>query len=210
MIGRKQRFLCDQCGDKIRFLDPDLFRVKNNVKENTAIRVWQRQGLSFDDLIAAFAYRDEMREAVLRFKYSGRAEYRDFFSAALWSFAKERIREWKADLIVPVPADARRERERGYNQAELLARGISRISGIKEEKKLLIRNRHTKPQSGLEARRRKENIAGAFSCDRGNAAGQRIILVDDIITTGSTLNEAACVLKAAGASKVFALCLCAD
>lgn len=199
--------VCDHCVPKIRFLDPECFSAPKGTEEEP-IRRYRAVGHDYDDFAAAFEYKDEMRESVLRFKYSGRAEYADFFCAALWAFTKKQVNSWHADLIIPVPGDAGRMRERGYNQAELLARGISRLSGIPEDTGMVRRVRRTRPQSGLDPFERKLNLASAFACEK--APPERVIVVDDILTTGSTMDAMARCLKEAGAGAVFALCLCAD
>lgn len=112
------------------------------------------------------------------------------------------------DAVVPVPLSQRRLRERGFNQAELIAREAGRALGIPVEPGLLRRRRHAPPQSGLpgDARRRARNIAGCFEIAAPAAvAGRRIILLDDVVTTGATMREAAAILKAAGAKDILAL-----
>jgi len=112
-----------------------------------------------------------------------------------------------ADLLIPVPLHRRRERERGYNQSRLLARELSVLSGIPVSEQALRRTRDTPPQvakSGHEERRR--NMEGAFECAEA-VAGQSVLLVDDVVTTGSTMSACAGPLKAAGASSVWGLVL---
>ena len=112
-----------------------------------------------------------------------------------------------ADLLIPVPLHRRRERERGYNQSRLLARELSVLTGIPVSERALRRTRDTPPQvamSGHEERRR--NMEGAFECAE-SVAGQSVLLVDDVVTTGSTMSACAGPLKAAGASSVWGLVL---
>lgn len=144
----------------------------------------------------------------MRFKYSGRAEYAAFFGMALWVCAKDMITGWQSERIVPVPGDEKRIRSRGYNQAELLAKEISRLAGIGMDADLIRRTRQTKPQNGLDHIQRRINVASAFAC--GKNAPSSVIVVDDIMTTGSTMDAVAGCLKEAGAQKVYALCLCVD
>ena len=107
---------------------------------------------------------------------------------------------FEGDLLVPVPLHRSRERVRGFNQAELIA---SRI-GLPIATRLLRRRKNTPSQTGLTRNERKRNLAGAFEI-RGEAAGCKIILVDDVYTTGSTMNEIARTLKRAGAERVEVL-----
>ncbi|MBI5472840.1 MAG: ComF family protein [Ignavibacteriae bacterium] len=110
------------------------------------------------------------------------------------------------DAIVPIPLHPARERERGYNQSEIICRAVSRDIGV-PTRSLLKRIRHTKTQTKLDSRQRKENVAGAFALRRRFARlvdGKMVLLVDDIITTGATVDECARVLKRHGADRVFA------
>jgi ComF family protein len=111
------------------------------------------------------------------------------------------------DAVVPVPLSAQRLRERGYNQAALLARGFAELAGLAYIPKAAARVRHTASQVGLSAEARQANVAGAFAGRAGQAAGRAIILVDDVRTTGATLEACAQALRAAGAAQVWGLTL---
>ena len=111
------------------------------------------------------------------------------------------------DVLVPVPLHPKKLRERGYNQAELLARELSKGTGLKVETGFLARTRNTAPQARSgDGSMRQRNVDRAFEC-RGDAQGVSCILVDDVCTTGSTLNACAEALAAAGASSIWALTL---
>jgi ComF family protein len=111
------------------------------------------------------------------------------------------------DAIVPVPVSGKRLRSRGYNQSALLARHIARETGIPVMETLLRRVKETPPQARAESEaERRQNVIGAFAAS-GQAAGMRVLLVDDVMTTGSTLNACAATLKNAGAKWAGALVL---
>ncbi|MCS6909837.1 MAG: ComF family protein [Anaerolineales bacterium] len=112
-----------------------------------------------------------------------------------------------ADLIVPVPLSPQRLRERGYNQADLLARPLAEWAGVPYAPGALLRSRHTLSQVGLSADERRQNVAGAFVADRRLVAGRQVVVVDDVCTTGATLAACAEALHAAGAAKVWGLTL---
>lgn len=114
---------------------------------------------------------------------------------------------WDVELILPVPLDAARRKERGYNQAALLARPISWETGIPYHADGLTRIKITRQQVGLNITERRENMAGAFEADRVLVAGKCVLVIDDVITTGSTLNACAHALISAGAERVFGLTL---
>ncbi|OEU79721.1 MAG: hypothetical protein BA872_05565 [Desulfobacterales bacterium C00003060] len=112
------------------------------------------------------------------------------------------------DLLVPVPLHVKRLRERGFNQAHLLIRRWAKQEGITLDCLTLSRNRHTKPQTTLSRAERRKNIKGAFSLRHSEKIkGQKILLVDDVYTTGATVNECARVLKKGGAEFVDILTL---
>lgn len=110
----------------------------------------------------------------------------------------------EVDVVVPVPLHARRLAERGYNQALLLAGPVARILHAPLAPRLLVRRRETSQQANLDRRQRLENIEGAFVAD-GTIERKRILLVDDVRTTGATLAACAAALRAAGAPQVYDL-----
>src|SRR5262249_21837498 len=116
-----------------------------------------------------------------------------------------RLADQHFDLVVPVPLHPARKRERGFNQAELLARELSRSRGLSLGK-ALDRIRYTTTQTQFDRNERMENLKDAFRLRHGcNVQGLRMLLVDDVLTTGSTLSECASVLKRAGAHAVHAV-----
>ena len=167
---------------------------------------------------APFPYKGIYRDAVRRFKYSGRPEYAAFFAEAIWkaytgdglcASPRGTMRQaWRPDVLIPVPIHRNRFRERGYNQAEELARELSLRIQVPCMPGLIIRKKDTLPQNGLDPDRRKENIRNAFAVRKGKKVPERILLVDDICTTGSTLRELERVLTARGAGEVRAVCVC--
>ena len=111
------------------------------------------------------------------------------------------------DLIAAVPLHPERQRKRGYNQAELLAVQFSEYVNIPISRDVLFRTRYTRPQVGLQGRRRRDNVRGAFQAVRPLVEGKRILLIDDVLTTGATVRESAETLYRAGATRVTAFCL---
>jgi ComF family protein len=112
---------------------------------------------------------------------------------------------WRPDALVPVPIHALRRLERGFNQSELLAGELGRLAGLPVVR-ALRRTRYTPPQVGRSRAERQTNLLGAFAGDpRRPVRGARVVLIDDVRTTGGTLSECAGVLRAGGASQVFAL-----
>lgn len=155
-----------------------------------------------DGICPATIYTHPMREAIQSYKYEN---MRDLAGPlAQWLVAAWHAHDITADVIVPVPLHARREAERGYNQAELLARELSRQVGVPTAPRELVRTVRTRPQVGLTRAERQRNIAGAFQCT-DKVPGLRIVLVDDVCTTGATLESCAAALKDRGAATVVGL-----
>ena len=158
--------------------------------------------VSLDRLRSALWYEGWVPTAIQWFKYEGESARASFFAGYLTEELADLL---PVDALVAVPLHRRRERSRGYNQSAALARELGRRSGIATARPL-ARERNTPRQVGLHASERAENIAGAFTIRPGvDPRGQRILLVDDVVTTGSTLGECAAVLKRAGAAWVGAL-----
>lgn len=117
------------------------------------------------------------------------------------------LNNFKNNLIMPVPLHPRRLRWRGFNQAELIAESLSGYLGLAVDSENLKKTKNTKAQAKLNKKQRQENVRDCFSWTGPDLSGQNIILVDDVATTGSTLNECARVLKANGAGEVWGLVL---
>ncbi len=146
-----------------------------------------------------------LREAMHRLKYRGRialAEPLGDLMALYWMQYP-----MPADIVVPVPLHSARLRERGYNQAALLAREMARRVGLAVDEQVLVRRRATAPQVELNARQRKENVRAAFHCSDDGLTGKRVLLIDDVCTTGATLEACAVALYEGGACGVQALTL---
>ncbi|WP_207483595.1 ComF family protein [Arenibaculum pallidiluteum] len=157
---------------------------------------------------AALAYDDASRGLVLGFKHADRTHAAPAFGA--WMARAGAGVLDGADLLVPVPLHRWRLFRRRYNQAALLARALARLTGVPAAPDLLARRRATPSQGTLGREARRRNVAGAVAVRRGRAdavKGRRIVLVDDVLTTGATLSECARVLLRAGAAQVDALAL---
>jgi competence protein ComFC len=201
-------YLCDGCDDKvIRIVPP--FCAKCSEPFAGAITGpfdcanCAHRTLHFDAAIAAYRSRGIVRRIVLDFKYGRQVHLRHL--VARWLRAAindERIRDHHFDVIVPVPLHRARERDRGFNQAALLADLLSAEMSILA-KPVLERIRYTTTQTAFDRGERMENLRGAFRLrKRADVRGLRVLLIDDVLTTGSTVSECAHVLKDAGASSV--------
>jgi competence protein ComFC len=159
----------------------------------------------FDAAVAAYRGRGIVRDVIHQFKYNRQIHLRHL--VARWLRAAlddKRLRDVSLDVIVPVPLHPARQRERGFNQARLLAELLSAQTSI-PSKPVLERIRYTTTQTALDRSERMENLYNAFRLRKNaDVRGLRVLLIDDVLTTGSTLSECARVLKRAGALSVHA------
>jgi len=170
-----------------------------------ACRSCREEPPEYDQALAVGQFEGSLRDAIHLFKYRpSRALGRPL---GAWMAANVRLQPG-IDLLMPVPLHTRRLRERGFNQALLLAHEIGRSHGIPLSFDTLARIRPTRPQVELSGKERVLNVAGAFALRKpGAVEGKSVLLVDDVFTTGATLNECARVLKGGGAERVLALTL---
>jgi ComF family protein len=147
-------------------------------------------------------------EAIHKFKYSRNITIGDALGSCMADFSFPDFDYSEYSLLIPVPLHIKRLRERGFNQSLLLARKLGRKHRLPVNFSLLKRHKFTLTQTGLNKTEREKNIKGAFIVeDRQEISGKSIILIDDVYTTGGTINECAKVLLKAGAEKVAALTL---
>ena len=170
----------------------------------------KRRRRSFKRNVAAFVYNEAARESVVRFKYHGRQAYAKTYAEEIWALRKEEILSFKADALIPVPIHRDRLLKRGYNQAELLAHELSKLSGIPLRGDILFRIKKTRAQKALGPKARIRNLADAFTVKKSAKTEKlkTVILIDDIYTTGSTLEACSRALLSAGIRKVYGVTLC--
>lgn len=157
--------------------------------------------------VAPLWYRDKVRHSHHRYKFSGVRAYAGAYATLMAQCLNDRLDE-KFDLITWVPISRRRLRKRGYDQSRLLAQELASERNV-PCRQLLRKVRHTQPQSSLKGESvRRANVLGAYAiCGQAQVAGKRILLVDDVMTTGATLSECARILRTAGAVEVLCVTL---
>ena len=201
--GVEGTLLCDACHATLPWLTPPFCqRCAQPLRFAQVCDRCQREPLTIDGIRSLFRMEGAAREAVHRLKYSNLRTLAPFLGPLLAGLVEREA--LPAQVVVPVPLHPRRERERGYNQSALLARAVGREAGLPVEEHLLRRQRHTPPLArSVTAEERYHQVAGAFSA-RPNACGDlQVLLVDDVCTTGATLEACALALRDAGAASMW-------
>ncbi len=191
-----QDTLCWKCGAPSQAILP--------VEKQTDVRCHRCDEESFDAARACGVYEKALRACVLALKREMHVPSR---LAHLLYETQQRQPLRSATRIVPVPLHPERLRERGFNQAATLGRALARLSGVPLDEWSLVRTLHTeRHRSGMDAQARRESVSKAFQVERPRLIeGERILLIDDVLTTGATVSACATALKAAGAQVVFVL-----
>ena len=209
--GQEEIHLCDPCREKVSLIRSPLcpvcgvpFAVEDGIDHPCGRCLRARP--PFTRSRSATAFQSTVQELIHRFKYGKKIHLARplglLTARALVDFSKEAA----PDFIVPVPLHRKRLRERGFNQSQLLGRVLAKQWSIPLSVNNLRRVRWTEPQVGLPASERERNVRGAFAvADTARFREKRLLLVDDVYTTGSTVEECARTLKRAGASEVWVI-----
>ena len=185
---------CDVCGKPI--------------EEGTRCEDCTENAHVFRRGIGVFPYAGNIKRAVLQWKFAGRREYGQTIAAIVYAYAGEAVKAFGPYVIVPVPMYLGKIRARGFNQAKDLADALGRLLGWPVRDDLCCRTRPTRAMKRLRSRDRGRNLSGAFTAGKARADGMRILIVDDIYTTGKTVDEVSRVLYAQGACEVSFLAVC--
>lgn len=187
---------CKKCGKPLAKEEQeycfDCAKGKHGYKEGTAL----------------YPYDDVMQKSIAYFKFQNRREYAKAYAKEVERYLGKKLLFWEADCLVPVPIHRKKLVERGFNQAAVLAEAISRRIGIPVDTELLERVRKTLPQKELNDEERRKNLINAFQIGKKGVKYKRVILVDDIYTTGSTIDACTKILKASGIPEIYFFSLC--
>lgn len=204
--GRVGSWFCEECCAQIEPIRPPLCPLCGRPSSGGRLCfLCRRDPLRIDGIRAVAYLEGTLREAIHRFKYDNLQDL--VFPLARLLNAYLQSDPLPVDVIVPVPLHPKRLRERGYNQSALLARRLGDQTGLPVSEGSLFRVRETVPQVALNARQRRENVKGAFACADERLAGKRVLLIDDVCTTGATLEACSIALAERKARSVWALVL---
>ena len=186
--------VCKKCGEPIKSLAEYCLKCKNHIDRN------------FDVARSVFLYAEEMRRLIINLKFNGKKYLADYLSWFL--FDSYVLNGFDCNLVMPVPMHIKSLKRRGYNQQELLCSSFAKM-GFEVDTTSVVKAVDTKTQVGLDFKQRQTNLTNAFKVvNKDKIKGKKILLIDDIYTTGATVSEVASVLKKAGVNSVSVLTLC--
>lgn len=193
------KYLCDECENKV-LIDTDKLCRKCGKRQDECICV---DLLEYDGAFSISYYENETKDALIALKRSYSKNFGFFAGEKLGNLIKADDNWLRFDGIVPVPMEKYHRFIRGYNQAKIIAEGISEVTGIPIMNNCIIKEKGYKPQHTLSAEEREKNVL-CFNAGKRRLDGMNLIICDDILTTGNTLSRCAEILKLCGAKTVFA------
>ena len=197
--------ICEECTKKIKYVKaPCCQKCGKELKDKRAFFCHDcaHKEHKYDRGMALFSY-PSVADSIYRFKYQGRQEYAAYYAQRMARVLGEKILSLHPDALVPVPIHSSKKRARGYNQAEVLAKELGRILNIPIDTKLIKRVRKTVPMKELSVRERQNNLKKAFKICHNDVKLITIVIIDDIYTTGSTIDAMAYELRQAGIKHIY-------
>ncbi len=220
---------CPMCGKPAPFVGgtrvdicPDCMNIVSYVSEPVCLKCGKpiqneeteycsdcsRKPHVYNQACAVYEYSKCVKDSIYRFKYHNKREYARIYAKQIKERCGGIIRAWSPDVLIPVPIHSSRLKQRGYNQAELIAAELGVLTGIPMDSDSFVRVVKTVPMKELNNRQRVKNLQNAFQADKKVVKYRKVLIVDDIYTTGATFDACATVLKQAGVQEVYGVSLC--
>ena len=199
-LATDEKFICNDCESKVKFLSNPQIEIELQRKFKSTSFV--------DDYTSLYLFEEgkSIQQLIHSLKYDNKFKIGFYLGRKLGEHKTEKLNSWKTDIIIPIPLFKLRRIDRGYNQSYYIAKGVSKETGIPTENRIVKRIKNTISQTTLDHNERKENVGGAFTLSNKKIVqSKKIIILDDVITTGATVSELAKLLKENGAAKVFAI-----
>ena len=199
-------FLCDDCRKKIKLITGTTCPICGDGGYTSPCQACRKRKPHYTKARARTEYEGVTRELIHKFKYGGQAHLAIPLARLISELVETDVSLRRCELVVPVPLHSRKRRERGFNQSELLAENVVKRFRMRICKDELVRTVYNQPQINLDRPGRLKNVRGIFRVRRPDVfKAKRILLIDDVFTTGSTVNECSKVLVQAGAKEVSVL-----
>ena len=207
--GSEGNWLCQSCYDQVAFITSDICSRCGTPTNNNSLACEQCDNNPLHDIdgirVASYFEDNPIRVGIHRLKYRNHKAVASSLSQILAeAYAKYQL---TCDVVVPVPLHPSRYKERGYNQSELLTKPLGELLNLPVNTRTLHRTQKTKSQMTLGANERRKNVANAFECTDSQLSSLSVLLIDDVCTTGSTLDSCAVALKETGVKSVWGLTL---
>lgn len=206
VLGYKKEKVCESCKKSLPYIkEPKCKKCGKSIDIEEVEYCYDctRNPHQYEQGVAVWEYNEQLKSSIYRFKYQNKREYADFYVEEIVRIYKDKIKEWKPDLLIPIPLHKTKERQRGFNQTEVIAKKIGEKLEIPISSKVLVRQKNTLPQKELTSKERQNNVKRAFKIIDNKVKLQVVMLIDDIYTTGSTIDAVSKVLLEAGAIKVY-------
>jgi len=205
--GKEGELICPSCRRKLPRINPPICpRCGRPQSSGIICPACYSQRHNIDGIRSPLRFEAVIRQAIHQLKYRNLRAIAEPLASLLSDYLT--TKPMPGEVLVPVPLHRKRLRERGYNQSELLSRELSKLVGLPVVADCLVREQHTPPQTkATSASERQNNVANAFTCHDRRLKDKKVLLIDDVATSGATLDACATALKAAGASLVWGLTL---
>lgn len=204
-------YACEKCIKKLLYIESPRCLKCGKPVDNDETEICydcSRTKHLYSQGVGVWAYTNEIKQSIYRFKYHNKREYGEFYGQEIKKQYGSIIQGWGADVLVPVPLHKSKLRKRGYNQAEIIAVSLGEKMGIPVAPDVLCRKKKTSAQKELNDKERLKNLENAFIITDNDVKYNKVILVDDIYTTGTTIDACARVLMEAGVKEVYYVSLC--
>lgn len=211
ILGAWEEQMCESCRKTLPYIGERFCLKCGKYLEDVTVELCcdcRKQEHRFLQNRGIFRYDAGMKKVIYRFKYQNQRWYGKFFADEIVRQLGNQIKSWNPDGMIPVPLHKSRQKKRGFNQAEEILKGVKERLEIPVYPNLVIREKKTLPQKVLNRAGREKNLKNAFKIADNSVKLNGVILVDDIYTTGSTLDALAETLQDAGVKRVYAICLC--
>lgn len=211
IIYHKREGICSDCANKLKYVtEPYCYKCGKPLEDDAAeyCKDCMSKPHYYEEGRGLLVYDEYMSKSIYRFKYNHKKEYGAFYGKVINDRLGDKIKEWNAQCLIPVPVHKSKLKTRGYNQAQVLAKELSKHCKIPVRSDLMLRNKSTVVQKKLSATDRENNLKKAFIVSKNVVSLNSVIIVDDIYTTGSTVDAMAKCLKEAGVRDVYFITLC--
>ena len=201
-LGKEE--FCENCKKKIKYISGAVcYKFGKTVKETEEYCYdCKRKTHLFLQGVALFSY-EYIRASLYRYKYGDRREYAYVYGKYMAHRFYTKKLEWRPDALIPVPLHRKKRKKRGYNQAELIAREVGKYWNVPVITNLVVRVKNTRPMKEIDGTERQNNLKKAFKLGKNDVKLNTIIIIDDIYTTGSTMDAVAAVCRKAGVTNVY-------